>query len=119
MGASGDVQKTIEKYRLAQKEFVKGNPGPFKDVCSHADDVTILGGWGGFEKGWAAQVERRYDWASARFATNGDDERTTENISLVVTPEIPTASILSGPKSASPTRPRSDRWRCGAQLFSV
>ena len=88
MGASADVQKTIEKYRLAQKEFVKGNPAPFKDVCSHAVDVTILGGWGGFEKGWAAQVEKRYDWASARFATSGDDERTTENISLVVTPEM-------------------------------
>jgi ketosteroid isomerase-like protein len=88
MAATADVQKAIGQYRLAQKEFVKGNPGPFKEVCSHANDVTIMGGWGGFEKGWFDQVERRYDWASARFATGGDDERTIENISLVVTPEM-------------------------------
>jgi ketosteroid isomerase-like protein len=82
-----DLLKTIERYRNAQKEFVKGNPQPFKDICSHADDVTIAGGWGGVEKGWAAQVEKRYDWASARFASE-DDDRQTENISLVATPEL-------------------------------
>jgi ketosteroid isomerase-like protein len=84
---SSDLQKAIEQYRRAQKEFVRGNPGPFKEICSHADDVTIAGGWGGVEKGWAAQVEKRYDWASARFASD-DDERQTENISLVATPEM-------------------------------
>jgi hypothetical protein len=78
--AAVDVQKTIDRYRLAQKEFVKGISGPFKEVCSHADDVTIMGGWGGLEKGWVDQVEKRYDWASARFATSGDDERTTEGL---------------------------------------
>jgi ketosteroid isomerase-like protein len=73
--------KAIEQYHLAQKEFVRGNPQPFKALCSHADDVTIIG----VEKGWIAQVEKRYDWASARFATD-DDERRVENISTVVTP---------------------------------
>jgi len=77
----------IEQYHQAQKEFVRGNPQPFKAQCSHADDVTIIGGWGGIEKGWSAQVEKRCDWASARFATD-DDERRVENISTVVTPEM-------------------------------
>ena len=85
--SAADLQKTIVQYRSAQKEFVKGNPQPLKDICSHADDVTIMGGWGGFEKGWAAQVEKRYDWASARFAS-GEDERRIENVSLVVTPQL-------------------------------
>jgi ketosteroid isomerase-like protein len=85
--AASDLQQTIAQYHLAQKEFVKGNPRPFKEVCSHADDVTIMGGWGGFEKGWVAQVEKRYDWASARFASD-EDERQIENISLVVTSEM-------------------------------
>ncbi|MGB2595484.1 MAG: nuclear transport factor 2 family protein [Pseudolabrys sp.] len=79
--------KAIEQYHQAQKEFVRGNPQPLKAQCSHADDVTIIGGWGGIEKGWSAQVEKRYDWASARFATD-DDERRVENISTVVTPEM-------------------------------
>jgi ketosteroid isomerase-like protein len=85
--SAADLQQTIAKYRLAQKEFVKGNPQPFKDICSHADDVTIMGGFGGYEKGWRAQVEKRYDWASARFAAE-ESEQQVDNISLVVTPEL-------------------------------
>jgi ketosteroid isomerase-like protein len=85
--AASDLQLTIAQYHSAQKEFVKGNPQPLKDVCSHTSDVTILGGWGGFEKGWVEQVERRYDWASARFSSD-EDQRQIENISLVATPEM-------------------------------
>jgi hypothetical protein len=80
-------KSAVEQYHQAQKEFVRGKPLPFKALCSHADDVTIIGGRGGIEKGWSAQVEKRYDWASARFATD-DDERRIENISTVVTPEM-------------------------------
>jgi ketosteroid isomerase-like protein len=83
-----DLQRLIERYRLAQKEFVRGNPQPFKELCSHADDVTIAGGWGGVEKGWFAQVEKRYDWASARFASDDDDQRQIESISFVATSEM-------------------------------
>ena len=36
-------------------------------MCSHRDDVTIVGGWGGYERGWTEQVEKRYEWAAARF----------------------------------------------------
>ena len=56
-------------------------------MLARRDDVTIIGGWGGVEKGWNAQVEKRYDWASARFATD-DDERRIENISTVVSSEM-------------------------------
>jgi ketosteroid isomerase-like protein len=82
-----ELSDAISLYHLAQKEFVKGNPQPLKDICSHADDVTVLGGYGGFEKGWSAQVEKRYDWAAARFNST-EDERRVENISLVVTSEM-------------------------------
>lgn len=33
---SSDLQKAIAQYHRAQKEFVKGNPQPFKDICSPA-----------------------------------------------------------------------------------
>lgn len=85
--AASDLQQTIAKYRSAQKEFLKGNPQPFKDICSHADDATIMGGFGGYEKGWNAQVEKRYDWASAQFAAEAVEQQV-ENIALVVTPEL-------------------------------
>jgi ketosteroid isomerase-like protein len=86
--SAADLHETIAKYRLAQEEFEKGNPQPFKDICSHADDVTIMGGFGGFEKGWSAQVEKRYDWASAQFAGGVSERHDVENISLIVTPEL-------------------------------
>jgi ketosteroid isomerase-like protein len=86
--SAADIQHTIAKYRLAQEAFEKGNPQPFKDICSHADDVTIMGGFGGYEKGWSAQVEKRYDWASARFGGREVERHDVENISLIVTPEL-------------------------------
>jgi len=85
--SAAELHQTIANYRLAQKEFLKGNPQPFKDICSHADDATIMGGFGGYEKGWSAQVEKRYDWASARFAAE-EGEQQVENVSLVITPEL-------------------------------
>ena len=46
-----------------------------------------MGGFCGYEKGWSTQVEKRYDWASARFAAEEGDQQV-ENISQVVTPEL-------------------------------
>jgi hypothetical protein len=62
--SANDLQQKIAQYHLAENQFQKGNPQPYEDLCSHADDVTIFGGFGGFEKGWAQQVEKRYDWAA-------------------------------------------------------
>jgi hypothetical protein len=44
-----DLRKTMEEYHRAEVAFQKGDPQPFKDICSHADDVTIVGGMGGVE----------------------------------------------------------------------
>ena len=47
-------------------QFITGNPRPYKACWSQADDVTILGGWGAYERGWE-QVGPRLDWAAARY----------------------------------------------------
>ena len=79
------LKEAIEQHHSATNEFLKGNVLPWKKMCSHRDDVTIVGGWGGYERGWTEQVEKRYEWAAARFE---DGEVQFENISLVVTPEL-------------------------------
>jgi ketosteroid isomerase-like protein len=79
------LKQAIEQHHSATNEFLKGNVLPWKETCSHRDDVTIIGGWGGYERGWIDQVEKRYEWAAARFAGG---EVHFENISLVVTPEL-------------------------------
>lgn len=82
-----DLRKTIEEYHRAEIAFQKGDPQPFKDICSHTDDVTIVGGMGGVEKGWA-RVEKRYEWASSRFSKDNDSEPQSEIISLVATADM-------------------------------
>jgi ketosteroid isomerase-like protein len=82
-----DLQKTIEEYHRAEIAFQKGNPQPFKDICSHTDDVTIVGGMGGVEKGWA-RVEKRYEWASSKFSSDNDSEPQSEIVSLVATSDM-------------------------------
>ncbi len=55
-----------DQRRGAIGQFVNGDAGPYKQLWSHADDVTIFGGWGAYEQGWDA-VSRRLDWAASRF----------------------------------------------------
>jgi hypothetical protein len=38
--------------QAALGELVEGRPEAFKALWSHADDVTIMGAFGGFERGW-------------------------------------------------------------------
>jgi hypothetical protein len=38
----------------ALRRFVQGDAEPLKSLWSHRDDVTIFGGWGACEQGWAA-----------------------------------------------------------------
>ena len=49
-----------DQRRGAIERFVNGDAGPYKQLWSHADDVTIFGGWGAYEQGWDA-VSRRLD----------------------------------------------------------
>ena len=58
--------EAIEEVAAASSTFLTGDPEPFKALWSHADDVTIFGGYGRSRRGWA-EVARRLEWASARF----------------------------------------------------
>jgi ketosteroid isomerase-like protein len=87
MSIPDGLRAVIEQHRAATNEFIRGNVGPWQDHCSHANDVTIIGGWGGFEKGWAEQVEKRYEWAANRFK-GAEGKIDIENVSLVVTGEM-------------------------------
>jgi hypothetical protein len=60
------LTRAIEQHQLAVDQFVNGDARLWKELCSKQDDVTIIGGWGGFERGWE-QVGTRYEWAAGRF----------------------------------------------------
>ncbi len=63
-----EFHAALVKVDAAQRELQNGRPEAFKALWSHADDVTLSGGFGGtIEKGWE-QVGRRLDWVGAQFS---------------------------------------------------
>jgi ketosteroid isomerase-like protein len=50
--------------------FINGDPTLWKRNASHHEDVTIMGAWGAYEKGWS-EAAPRYDWAAARMRDSG------------------------------------------------
>jgi hypothetical protein len=75
-----DWDRFISRCQQALGDLVQGRSGPFKALWSHADDVVIMGAFGGYERGWD-QVSARLDWAAAGIKAT---DRAVENIVTVV-----------------------------------
>lgn len=67
MSDTTDLDDAIQRMQAAIAEFIQGKPDAWKAMCSRRADASLLGGWGGYERGWE-QLGPRYDWAAARFA---------------------------------------------------
>jgi ketosteroid isomerase-like protein len=52
MAAVEDVDELIEQYYRAQREFLRGNPEPVKNLFSHTEDVTLANPYGPPVRGW-------------------------------------------------------------------
>ena len=77
---NGDWDRFSAACQQALGELVQGRPEPFKALWSHADDVVIMGAFGGHERGWD-QVSARLGWAAQGIKSTG---RTTQNVVTVV-----------------------------------
>ena len=75
-----DWTRFVTRCQQALCELVEGRPEPFKALWSHADDVAIMGAFGGYERGWQ-QVSVRLDWAATGIKAT---ERIAENVVTVV-----------------------------------
>ena len=82
----------MDRYNTASNAFMHGDPSLIQEAYSHCEDVTVFGGFGGYEHGWKKQVEKRFEWAAARYQGG---ETKTENISLLSAPTSPAVSTLS------------------------
>ena len=52
VAALDDVDELIEQYYRAQREFLRGNPQPVKNLFSHREDVTLANPYGPPVRGW-------------------------------------------------------------------
>ena len=70
--ASGDssLRSFLAQFEEGINRFINGDPTLWKQNASRRDDVTIMGAWGGYEKGWS-EAGPRYDWAATRFRESG------------------------------------------------
>jgi hypothetical protein len=64
----------------AQRDFMHGDASGLQQFYSHRDDVTVMGRFGGFERGWA-EVGPRLAWAASHF--HGGDY-SQQDISVTV-----------------------------------
>lgn len=61
-----DLYETMDKAVAALSHLASGDPEPYKALWSHGQDVTVLGGFGGYALGWD-QVSQNTEWAASRF----------------------------------------------------
>jgi ketosteroid isomerase-like protein len=78
--AESEWRAFIAKLETAEEEFVQGRPAAFQALWSHADDVTLCGGFGGVERGWQ-NVTDRLSWVSQKYS---DGTRSREEITRMV-----------------------------------
>jgi ketosteroid isomerase-like protein len=63
-----EFQAMLAKVDAAQLDLQNGKPEAFKSLWSHADDITLAGGFGGgIEKGWEL-ISHRLDWVGAQYS---------------------------------------------------
>ena len=114
MATVDDLDQAIEKWRLATREFIRGNPGPAQESFSHRADVTLANPLGPaapeigpVAHGWE-QVTLTQEHAASRF-TDGEEvafeivERyVSPHLACVVLIERMKARVVSGNEDTSP-----------------
>jgi ketosteroid isomerase-like protein len=66
MALPTDLGDMLNRTVAALNHLVDGDAGPYLALWSHADDVTVMGGFGSYEKGWD-RVRRNAEFAASRF----------------------------------------------------
>jgi hypothetical protein len=106
--AADTLQPFLDQLRQALTAVANGDPEPMKALCSHSDDISQCGFWGGVESGWA-EVSERWDWVAAQFVP-GKGAVTSENAFLTMSGIWPTgfsSSAGGGSLRAERSRPSS------------
>ena len=105
---NADWDRFSATCQQALGELVQGRAEPFKALWSHADDVVIMGAFGGHERGWD-QVSARLGWAAQGIKSTG---RTTQNVVTVVGDDLAYTVDLEHMTRDTGSGPRPRTLRC-------
>ena len=87
----GAVEKAVDQWFVVLNAMLNGDPAPFAELYSHADDVTYMGAEGTYRIGWEATWA---DWqAQAAKSTGGTVG--AEDVHIVVVGDIATAAHVT------------------------
>ena len=103
MAAVDDLDEVVEQYHLAAREFVKGNPEPYKMLFSHQEDVSLANPFGPPVRGWD-EVAKTTEHASS-LCSDGEFVGF-EIVAKYVTPEL--AYIVEIERAKAKIGPRED-----------
>ena len=123
MSAVDEVDRLIERFDLAQGEFMKGNPEPVKKLFSHREDVTLANPLGPPAHGWE-QVAATMEHAASQFRDGKIgvyetiEKHVTPELAYVVREERAEAKV-GGSEDSAPIalrvtmifRPEEDEWK--------
>jgi ketosteroid isomerase-like protein len=68
--SEASFREFLPRFERGLTNFVNGRPAELISYCSLADDATLMGGWGAYERG-RQQLEPRFAWAASQFQENG------------------------------------------------
>src|SRR6516165_4613246 len=74
----------MTELAAAQRDFMNGDATRLQALYSHRDDVSVMDGFGGFERGWA-EVGPRLAWAASHFRGG---EYSQQDISMIVGQDV-------------------------------
>lgn len=89
--ANKAVERAVDQWFVVLNAMLNGDPAPFADLYSHADDVTYMGAEGTYRIGWDATWA---DWqAQAGKSTGGNVE--SEDRHIVVCGDVAVATHVT------------------------
>jgi SnoaL-like domain len=103
-----DWEHFVAVCQAALGDLVAGRPEPFKALWSRADDVVIMGAFGGYERGWE-QVSARLDWAANGIKAT---DRTADNVMTIVGTDLAWTVDLEHMTRHIGDRPQARTLRC-------
>ena len=99
----------LPKWERYVDSTASGNPALMKENASHTNDVTIMGAFGGYEKGWD-KVGARLDWAAAQMKGSQPKKGKIEYINIVVSGDmaftVALGSLVQGATEKDPNKIR-------------
>ena len=85
------VRRAVDAWFAALNAMIAGDPEPFAEVCSHADDVIYMSGEGTFRVGFQAAFA---DWKVQASKSRGG-KSVAEDVRIVMSGDMAAVGIIA------------------------